>query len=459
MSKRSIGRAATSLEQIRKKMENTTLNSVRKVLPDEAMEGACTAVGYEFRRRILTPTVTILHMILGAIWPEESFTSSWQVMWDSMVSRMPGAAGRSPSRATVSKARARLPEELWQQLFSWLSKKAQELSEPFDRWRSHRVVLVDGTCVSMPDEESLFKEFETSKTRHGKGKYPLARLVTLALADTMTILGYGLRGYSTSENTLASDLLDLLVEGDLLVGDRHFAGANLYAEYLRRGLEFLTPTHQRLKINNIKRWWSYSANDFVGKMKINEIHRKKDPSLPKWIRVRFIHASLIVRGKQKTVWLVTSLLDAEKYPAAEIAAVYGRRWRIETLFKAVKIEMSADVLKSKRPDGIRKEVCARLMALNIVRMIMLEAAQEHGVDPLRISFVHAVRCILAFAPALASEPAWILRSIYEAMLKEVASNLVPERLGRNEPRSVRRETKHYPTLRTTRAQWRLGNVA
>ncbi|MFC1672437.1 IS4 family transposase [Planctomycetota bacterium] len=459
MSKESIGRAAASLEQIRTKIEETTLNSVRKTLPDSAIDGACEAVGYSFRRRILTPTVTILHMILGAIWPEDSFASSWQVIWDSMVSRLPGAAGKSPTGATVSKARARLPEGLWQQLFSWLSNKAQELSAPFDRWRSHRVVLMDGTCVSMPDEESLFEEFGTTNTRYGKGRYPLARLVTFALANTMTILGYGLRGYSTDENTVAADLLDLLVEGDLIVGDRHFAGANLYAKYLRQGLEFLTRAHHRLKISNIKRLWSSSANDFVGKMKINSTHRKGDPSLPRWIRVRFIQASLVVRGKQKTAWLVTSLLDAKNYPAAEIAEIYSRRWRIETLFKAVKIEMSADVLRSKRPDGIRKEVCARLMALNIIRIIMLEAAQEHGVDPLRVSFVHATRCILAFAPALASEPAWVLNAIYRAMLKQIASHLVPDRPRRNEPRSLRREDKHYPTLRTTRAQWRLENVA
>ena len=212
-------------------------------------------------------------------------------------------------------------------------------------------------------------------------------------------------------------------------------------------------------IGNIKRLWSYNTDDFVGQMKINKVYRKKDPTLPTWIRVRLIQASLVVRGKQKTVWLVTSLLNAREYPASEIVAVYGRRWRIETLFRTVKIELSADVLRSKTPEGIRKEISARLMALNIVRMIMIEAAQEHGVDPLRISFVHAIRCILAFAPALATEPVWMLRPIYKAMLKEIASHLVRERRGRNEPRSVRRETKHYPTLRTTRLQWRLDNAA
>lgn len=459
MSKGSIGRGEASLEKIRKKMEETSLNSIRRILPDEAILKACREAGYEFRRRMLTPTVTVLHMILAAIWPEESFAASWQILWDAMVSKLPTAAGRSPHEGSVSKARKRLPLEMWERLFSWLSKKVQKLSEPFDRWHSLRIVLVDGTCVSMPDEKALFEEFGRSFGRHGKRKYPLARLVTMALAETMTIVGYRLGGYTTSENALAFPLLNLLGEGDLLVGDRRFAGANLYTYYLRQGLEFLTRKHSCLKIGNVQRLWSYSRNDFVGKLKVCDLHRRQDRSLPKWIKVRFIQATLMIRGKRKVVWFATSLLDDRKYPAKEIVALYGKRWRIETLFRAVKIEMGADVLRSKRPDGIRKEICARLMALNTVRAVMLEAADEHGVDPLRISFSHAIRCILAFAPALAMEPIWVLQAIYRAMLREIASHLLRERPGRIEPRAVRREKKHYPYLRTTRSLWRLDHVA
>jgi len=90
---------------------------------------------------------------------------------------------------------------------------------------------------------------------------------------------------------------------------------------------------------------------------------------------------------------------------------------------------------------------------------MLEAAIESGVDPIRISFAHAVRTIISFAPALSSEPLWKLLEIYEAMLKEIASQLVPERPGRNEPRMVTRERKHYPKLKVTRYQWRKRNAA
>jgi hypothetical protein len=454
MSIKIIDTSTKNPEKISHKLERVSFNSVRKTLPDMAIIQACKAVGYSYRERKITPIVTVLHMIMAAIWHEDSFNASWQVLWASLVSWFPNLSGQSPSRGRVSQARARLPLKLWHFLFEWISQRAQELSEQSDKWRGHRVVLLDGTCVSMSDRPELFKEFDTNTGFHGRGKYPLARLVTLCMAHTMTVIGYALGRYDQDENTLARPLLKILKKGDLLVADRHFAAAHFYANYQSLGLEFLTRAHQRLKISHIKRIVSYGENGFIGWLKINENYRQKDPKLPAKIMVRFIKATVRIRGEHKVVWLVTSLLDNKLYPANEIVGLYGKRWRIETLFKAVKINLSADVLRSLSPDGIRKEVAARLIAVNVVRMIMLEASIEHNVDPMRISFVYAVRAIVSFSPAFACEPIWKLPVIYQAMLTEIAAHLVPERAGRDEPRAVRRERQHYPSLKITREQWR-----
>jgi len=459
MSKNSIDSSTKNHEKISDKLEQISFNSVRKVLPDNAIVRACKAVDYNYRERKITPIVTVLHMIMAAIWPEDSFNASWQVLWASLVSRFTDLNGQSPSRGKVSQARARLPLGLWRFLFEWICQKVQELSQAFDKWKGHRVVLLDGTCVSMSDNPELFKEFGKPTGYHGKCKYPLARLVTLCIANTMTVLDYAMGRYNQDENTLAQPLLKNLQKGDLLLADRHFAAAHFYWYYKSIGLEFLTKAHQRLKISRIKRIKSYSQNDFVGWLKINKNYRRKNPKLPAKIMVRFIKTTVRSRGERKVVWLVTSLLDNKLYPADEIAALYGKRWRIETLFREVKINLSADVLRSLSPDGIRKEVAARLISVNIVRMIMLEAAIDNDVDPIRISFVYAVRAIVMFAPALATEPIWKLPQIYKAMLAEIAAHLVPERPGRNEPRAVTRERKHYPKLKTTREVWRNSYAA
>ena len=175
--------------------------------------------------------------------------------------------------------------------------------------------------------------------------------------------------------------------------------------------------------------------------------------------MRFVQATVRIRGRRQVIWLATSLLDAQAYPATEIAQLYGRRWRIETVFEQLKIRLSADVLRSHSPDGIRKEFAARCIALNLVHSILLEAASLHHVDPMRISFAYTVRAILIFSPALACAPLFTLPQVYRALISEVVHYLVPERPGRIEPRAIRRDHKHYPALKETRAEWRSRHAA
>ena len=454
MSSASFGISGQNAPTISENIVASTLNAIQSLLPQSKIEKVCAEVHYNWRDRVLSPAVTVLHMILAAIWPEESFNASWQVQWAAVASHYPDLAGQSPSRGTVSKARKRLPLALWDKLFAYVSQTAQAWGEAFAYWRGHRVVLLDGTCVSMPDEPALFEAFGTSTGYHGQGKYPLARVATLCLAGTMTVIAYALGGYCQGEWALALTILDTLRKGDLLLADRYFAAAHYYWRYQSLGLEFLTRTHQCLIVSRIKRVQSYSRNDFVGWLTINKHYRKKDRTLPAHLLVRFVQATIRIRGTRQVIWLATSLLDAQEYPAAEIVQLYGRRWRIETAFEQLKIRLSADVLRSHSPDSIRKEFVARCIALNLVHSVILEAASVHHVDPMRISFAHAVRAILIFSPALACEPLWRLPQIYRALISEIAHHLVPERPGRIEPRAVRRERRHYPALKETRAEWR-----
>ena len=313
---------------------------------------------------------------------------------------------------------------------------------------------VDGTCLTVADEPQLCKEFGISKGNYGDRKYPLVRFVCLCLAEAMTVIDYRLAGYRDDENALLAPMLKTLRKGDLLVGDRHFAGANLYWHYMQNDLEYLTRLHQKQIVSRLKKLWSYDTNDFVARLKTGDAYRRKNPAMPKYIVARFIRVQASSHRHRKPIWLVTSLLDAECYPADEIIGLYLKRWRIETLFDQFKIKAGADLLRSKTVDGVHKEVAARICAINIVRIIMLQAAAASGVDVMRVSFVGAVRTIIAFAPVLAVRPVWQLPMIYEAMLKEIASHLVPERPGRLEPRKVTHDKRGYPKLKTTREQWR-----
>ena len=458
MLNKSIGKAAAKTSHFSANLESVTLNSIRKILPDKTIDYACHQANYNYRHRFITPVVTVLHMILAAIWPEDSFAAAWQLSWASFVANCPSMAGKSPSRGTISNARKRLPLEAWNKIAAWLSEQGQAYSEKFDQWRGHRVVAVDGTCMTVPNTKELCDTFGLHKGNTGIRLYPLIKMVCLSVVETMIVINYRIGSYKTDENTLLKLMLKTLRQGDLLLADRHFAGSNLYWSYMQNGLEYITRVHQRLIVSRLKRLWSYGENDFVAKLKISDVYQHRNPEMPKYILARFIQVETRIRGKHQCIWLVTSLLD-DKYPAGEIVKLYLKRWSIETLFCQFKIDLSADILRSKSSNAIYKEIAARICAINIVHTIMLEAAIANKVDVSRISFIHTVRAIIAFAPALSMPPAKRLPSIYRAMLCEIAAHLVPLRPGRLEPRKLAHDPRNYPKLKTTRAQWRKQNAA
>jgi len=378
MSGPIIGGFRSRLESVRRRIEVSQMNALRDILPDSQILAACRDAGHEFRKRLLTPVVTVFHMIAAALCPEGSFRSAWQ------------STGAPPiSSGSLADARARLPLR-----------------------------------------------------------------VVAAFMHTMIAVSYAVGRYRDSEQALMREVLPKLAPGDLIVADRHFAGANLYAEYLAGGQEFVTRKHQGLKVGRLKRLVKHGRGDFVTELRVLPHHRRADPSLPETVRVRMIRVTAIIRGRQTKIWLATSLLDAEEYPADEIARLYAARWKVETLIRELKVACGADVLRSKKPDGVRKELAARMTAMNMVRMLMIEAALAHGEEPSALSFSNAMRLVTATSQKMSEAPAWRLPGLYEEMLAGIAAETVPERPGRNEPRAIAREKQHYPRLGIKRADWR-----
>ena len=75
MSTHKIGHSGQNSEKISDQLQQVILNSIRNILPDAMIEQTCQEIGYTFRRRKLTPVVTVLHMVMAALWPEESLNA------------------------------------------------------------------------------------------------------------------------------------------------------------------------------------------------------------------------------------------------------------------------------------------------------------------------------------------------------------------------------------------------
>ncbi len=370
----SIGISRKKLKEKRERLESTQLNAVRELLPDHAIKQICEDSEYYFRSRLLTPLVTIFHMLGAAISREGSFQSAWHNI---------GETGKSDS---LSRARKRLPVEVWERLHDWITNQIECEFKEESLWRGHRVIGIDGTCVSMSDEKELENKFGKSGSKHGRSRFPVARVVLAVTLNTMVTVDCEIGSYKTGENSLFSRLTEKLLPGDLIIGDRRYAGAKLYVEYMRTGIEFITRAHQRLNVDSLKKAEILGTDDFIVQMPVSEIYRRKDPTLPQSIRVRMIKAKSRVRGRKESFWLATSLLCAKRYPAEEIKLQYKKRWKIEGLIEEIKIWLDADVLRSKTVEGIYKELYARVIVFNLLHWLILKASKKHKKEADRISF-------------------------------------------------------------------------
>jgi len=328
----------------------------------------------------------------------------------------------------------------------------EELAQ--EQWRGHRVIGLDGTCILMSDTPELFECFGRRKGNYGFARFPLARAVVVFNLQTMILMGHEVGGYTTGENRLLRRRLSQLRRGDVLVMDRRYSGANLYVEYQREGLEFITRICGNRRVEKLTIIQTLDDGDLIVEMPVDIRHRCQDRTLPKVVKVRIIQTEAKIRGKRETFWIVTSLLDPRKYPAHEIQVWYKKRWKVEGLIEELKIWLGADVLRSKTPQGIFKEMYARIIGLNLIHWLILKASKKHGKPPERLSVSTTLRLTAAQSLKMSTAPAWRLPELFEQLLDKIAFSTVPYRPDRIEPRMIKRSHQHYSSLKMSRPEWR-----
>lgn len=441
MNNKDIEWRSKKLEQVRKEIECGQLNALRELLPDEVIKQICEESEYYFRTRLLTPLVTIFHMIGAGISREGSFQSAWQ---------MNGQSGRS---GILAEARKRLPLEVWNQLHRWMMKEISKEDEGL--WRGHRMIGMDGTFVSMSDEKGLAGHFGRWNSKNGPSRFPNARVVVAFNLENLINVSHEVGNCESSEKQLSQQIIKDLKTGDVLIFDRLYSGANLYVEYQRAGIEFIGQVHACLNVARLKVIEKFDSGDLLVEMRIDPHYLHQDPSLPKTIQVRVIKICKKVEGKSEDFWIATSLVDPMKYPKQEIQAWQKKRWKVETLIEEIKIWLGADVLRSKSVEGIYKELYARMIGLNLIHWLILKAANKKGRRIERLSVSAALRLAASYSLKMSAAPAWRLPLLYEQMLEHIAASGIPDRPDRLEPRMKKREPRNYPKLKISRAEWRL----
>ena len=192
--------------------------------------------------------------------------------------------------------------------------------------------------------------------------------------------------------------------------------------------------------------------------KPRSIDRKTYNSLPDFITVREIYVKVEQPGfRTKNLIVVTTLLDAEEFTKRDLAQLYRSRWSAELDLRSLKRTMKMEILRCKTPELVRKEIWTHLLAYNLIRTIIAQAAIKHGYEPRSISFKGAMQTLEAFQPAIAIQGhrAAVRLRFYQQLLDAIASHRVADRPDRFEPRLRKRRPKHYAFLRKPRHEMKL----
>jgi hypothetical protein len=263
-----------------------------------------------------------------------------------------------------------------------------------------------------------------------------------------------------SELALLHQLATHLVAGDVLVGDRGFGSFPVMAWLKVHRIDFLGRTTRR--IDGRRRLQRLGPNDWLLSWKNSSsctspwLSALVQGLLPTHMTVRAVKGSCYRKGfRVRRVTVVTTLLDPELYPAQQILQAYLRRWRLEMCLDDLKTSLQMETLRGRTPATLQREMFARLIAHNLVRCTMAQAASQHGVPLERLSFKGSLDAVRHFAQAMARARTRARRQrLWQRLLQTLARDLVPERPGRREPRAIKRKKNKYPRLDAPRHKFR-----
>ena len=373
-----------------------------------------------------------------------------------MVLRGRSASGRT---AGYCKGRSRLPQTQLDEAHRRLAGKIRSAHLPQHLWLGRSVKVVDGSGLSMPDTPSLQKLYPQPKGAKPGCSFPVMRVVALFCLGTGVLIEMAKGSLQVGERALFRSLWGLLEKGDVVLADRGFCG---YAEFFflrQRGVDCVMRAQTHRTVGRIPLKSLGPGDRLVLWLKSKPGPRWPDKAvwnaLPEAMRLREIAFRVGVKGfRVKAITVVTTLLDPIAFPPEAFAGLYRRRWQAELFLRDIKTTMGMDILRCKSPAMIHKELTMHLIACNLVRLTMLEAADAHATSVERISFKGTLATLRGWAPLFLPAPRRTRDALWEALLRCLAADPVPLRPDRLEPRARKRRPKNFQLLNKPRRRFR-----
>lgn len=419
------------------------------------VDRACRRIGHRWRRRCLDPCTTLRAFVAQIVNGNTAITDLVRVLGD----------GFSPS--AYCQARQRLPCSVVRAVLREFTARVRPRcdADSAGLWHGHRTALMDGTGVVMPDTPELRGFFGTATGYPPGCGLPLAHVLTLFDAHHGLLLDMSVTPGRTHDLRHARDLHPALRPGDVVVGDRGLCAYTHLATLAAAGL------HGVFRVSRSRRT-PFPATPGPRRRRSYNRHRSQEPILVRTIgpddqlieivkphnRAQHlapeafarIPSKMIVRAvryrvqrpgfRTREITLLTTLLDARAYPAADLARLYLSRWRVEQDIRHLKRSMGMERLKCQSLDGVQRELAVFALVYNAVCTTRALAARARGVEPRRVSFVDTLRWLrlTGGAPTAGAFPANPL--------------ILPKRPPRNHPRQRKRSNSPYPVMSRPRSE-------
>ncbi len=428
-------------------------------LTSESVRAACEQLQYEFRERVYSPAVTLWVFLAQVLSADHSCREAVAKLNFFRLAR--NLKPCNPETGSYCEARQRLPEKLFLELVRLTGNELANSAKNTWHWLGRVVKVVDGSTVTMADTEENQKQYpQQSSQAEGVG-FPIARIVvvfSLVVGSVVEVAIGPCKGKKTGENNLFRSLLDSFASGEIALADRIYASFWDFALLLKRNVDLIARAHHLRKIDFRKGKRLGCYDQIVTYCKPLQrpawMTRSMYKRLPDSIQIRHVRYRVTQPGfRTRSITLATTLIDADRYTVDDLANLYRRRWDAELNLRSLKTHMQMEQLRCKKPETVRKEFYTHLLAYNMIRGIMLEAAVAAGVSPHQLSFKGAMQSLNTFFGMVIADSE-NERRLYAAILWMVGTHRVANRPNRIEPRRVKRRPKQYKLLQVPRTEAR-----
>ncbi|MCX5317112.1 IS4 family transposase [Streptomyces sp. NBC_00154] len=386
--------------------DRIALGVLTRAFPPELVDEVVAECGrVEQRRRLLPARVVVYFVLAMCLFSGQGYEEVARLLTCGLENQRWEETWRVPSTAAIGRARLRLGPEPLKALFARVCRPVATETTTGAWYRGWRLVAVDGTTFDLPDTDANDAFFGRPGSSRGqrRGAYPQARMTAVVECGTHAVFAAEVGPLSVHETVLARRLFGRLAAGMLLLAGRGFVGFDLWRAAAASGADLLWRVKNSAVLPVVEPLddGSYLSEIVAARDK----NRRADP-----ITVRVIEYTLD-DGAAGTVYrLITTILDPQAAPAAELATLYAQRWEIETTLDEIKTHQGGPrlVLRSQHPAGVEQEIFAFLLVHHALRDLMYQAAQQAGRDPDRISFtrtLHVVRRHVTGQAALSPLPA------------------------------------------------------